>query len=124
MQMIGFSSPHLTLIAIICNFPARATNHRVGAFTAPTLSYTYEGDPPLYVAVVEVAFPHGAVRPVQLPGDGRVGEEEEQAGDEGAEQGHGHDEAGVVQGSLVPDPVHGAGQAEGLGAVAAPAQKR
>lgn len=87
-----------------------------------TLSYTYEGELPLHVAVAEVVVLHGLAGLVQLPGDARVGEEEKQAGDEGAEDRQGHDEGGVVQGALVPDPVHRAGQSKGLRAIAAPAQ--
>lgn len=91
---------------------------------AVSLQYTHQGDLPLDVAILEVVVLDGAVGLVQLPGDARVGEEQEQARHEGAEDRQGQDEGGVVQGALVPDPVHGAGQSEGLGTVAPPAQQR
>jgi len=123
VQIKRFSSPYVTLTATIWYYQLK---NQLGyrALIAPTLRYTHKGDPSFYVAVSEVVVLDGPVGFVQLPGDARVGEEEEQAGDEGAEDRQGHDEGGVVQGALVPDPVHGAGQSEGLRAVTPPAQQR
>lgn len=73
--------------------------------------------------MLKIAAPDGLVGPAQLPRDAEVGEEDDEAGEEGAEHGQGHDEGGAVQGLPVAAPVYGAGQSEGLRAVAAPAQQ-
>lgn len=85
--------------------------------------FTYKSDSPLNVGVLEVAAADGLVRLVQLPGDAKVSEEDEQIGQEGAEHGQSQDEGGVVQWVPIARPVHRAGQSKGLGPVAAPAQQ-
>lgn len=60
---------------------------------------------------------------MQLPGDAKVSEEDDQIGQEGAEDGQSHDEGGVIQRIPVARPVNWAGKSEGLGPVAAPAQQ-
>lgn len=67
---------------------------------------TYKSDSPLNVGVLEVAAADGLVRLVQLPGDAKVSEEDEQTGQEGAEHGQSQDESGVVQRVPVARPVH------------------
>lgn len=83
----------------------------------------YQGDFPLNVSTLEVLALDGLVRPVQLPGDAKVGAEDDGAGQKGAERGQSHDEGGVVERLFVADPVDGAGQSKGLRPVAPPAQQ-
>lgn len=73
--------------------------------------------------MLKITAPDGFVRLVQLPGDAKIGEEDDQIGQEGAEHGQSHDEGGVVQRVPVARPVNGAGNSKGLGPVAAPAQE-
>lgn len=87
-------------------------------------SYTYESDFLLNIAILKAAALDGLVGPVQLPGDTKIGEEDDQTGEERAEYRQSHDEGGVVQGLPVARPVDGTGESERLGPVAAPAQQR
>lgn len=64
----------------------------------------------------------GLVGLVQLPGDAKIGAQDDQTGEECAEYGQSHDEGGVVERLLVADPVYRAGESKGLRPVAAPAQ--
>lgn len=58
--------------------------------------FTYKGDFLLNIAVLKIVALDGLVRPVQLPGDPKVGEDDGQAGEECAENRQSHDEGGVV----------------------------
>lgn len=59
---------------------------------------------------------------MQLPGDAKIGAEDDQTGEEGAEHRQGHDEGRVVQWLLIAGPVYGAGESKWLRPIAAPAQ--
>lgn len=76
------------------------------------------------MSVVEVSILDGLVCLVEFPGYARIGEEDDEAGDEGTKDRQRHDEGRVVQGVLVACPVNGAGHSEGLRSVASPAQER
>lgn len=84
--------------------------------------HTHQSDLPLDVSVVEVAALDGLVGLVEFPGYAEIGEEDDKAGDEGAEDRQRHDEGGTAQGVLVAGPVHGAGHPEGLRSIATPSQ--
>lgn len=58
--------------------------------------FTYKGDLLLNIAVLKIVALDGLVRPVQLPGDPKVGEDDGQAGEECAENRQSHDEGGMV----------------------------
>lgn len=60
---------------------------------------------------------------MKLPGDAKIGEEDDQIGQEGAEHSQSQDEGGIIQRLPVACPVHRAGKSEGLGPVATPAQE-
>lgn len=66
----------------------------------------------------------GLVGPVQLPGNTKIGEEDDQTGKECTENRHGHDEGGVVYRLPITGPVYRAGESERLRPVAAPAKQR
>lgn len=85
--------------------------------------FTYKSDSPLNVDVLKIAAPDGLVRLVQLPGDAKISEEDDQTGQEGAKHRQSHDEGGVIQRVPVACPVNWAGKSEGLGPIAAPAQE-
>lgn len=85
--------------------------------------FTYKSDSPLNVGVLKTAAPDGLVRLVQLPGDAKISEKDDQIGQDGAEHGQSHDEGGVIQRVPVARPVNWASKSEGLGPIAAPAQE-
>lgn len=60
---------------------------------------------------------------MQLPGDAKIGAQDDQTGEECAEYGQSHDEGGVVERLFVADPVYRAGESKWLRPVAAPAQE-
>lgn len=87
-------------------------------------SYTHKSDFLLNIAVLKVVVLDGLVGPVQLPGNTKIGEEEDHTGEECAEYRQSHDEGGVVQGLPIAGPVYRAGESKRLRPVAAPAQQR
>lgn len=91
----------------------------------PTQSpYTYESNFPFNVAILKIISLDGLVGPVQLPGDTKISEENDQAGEDCAQYRQSHDESGVVQGLPIASPVYRAGKSEGLRPVASPAKQR
>lgn len=62
-----------------------------------SLVSTYESDFPLNIPTLKICALDGLVGSVQLPGDAKIGAEDDQTGEEGAEYRQGHDEGGVVQ---------------------------
>lgn len=68
--------------------------------------FTYKSDSPLNVDVLKIAAPDGLVRLVQLPGDAKISEEDDQTGQEGAKHRQSHDEGGVIQRVPVACPVN------------------
>lgn len=103
----SFSSPAVLVVLSLplgcCYFVFRI--FLIG-FEMEVKVFTYKSDSPLNVGVLEVAAADGLVRLVQLPGDAKVSEEDEQTGQEGAEHGQSQDESGVVQRVPVARPVH------------------
>lgn len=87
-------------------------------------SGTYESDFLLHVSIMKIIALDRLVCPVQLPGNTKVGEEDDQTGEECTEYRQSHNEGGVVYGLPIAGPVYGAGKSKRLWPVAAPAQQR
>ncbi len=88
------------------------------------LPFTYKGDFLLNIAILKIIALEGLVGPVQLPGNTKIGEEDDQTREERAEYRQSYDEGGVVQGLPVAGPVYWAGKSKWLRSIAAPAQQR
>lgn len=88
------------------------------------LFHTYKSDFLLNISTLKIFALDRLVGPVQLPGNTKIGEEDDQTGEECAENGQSHNKGGVVYGLPIASPVYRAGKSKWLGSIAAPAQQR
>lgn len=71
-----------------------------------SVQLTYKSNSPLNVGVLNIAALDGSVSPVQLPGDAKISEDDDQIGQESAEHRQSRDEGGIIQRLPVAHPVH------------------